>query len=404
MSVGAGKDSFTFALTSSFEPEPEPLVITVGIITTTVYFLPVAGSALGQATPDIYYSLGTTVYISGGLTQTFSEDQFTNLRTLTAPTTITTSIVEKSTGSSTTSSTTTVIPIWVQAGGFYWSPVPLPTPGPLKIPSLPEFPPIPNPPCFRFLDIFSIDCPPDKTKPTSTFKSGDSAEPTFTASCGSPCTANCDTTGTATSTECSKAIATNYWVSCASNSCVTTSSSTVTGCAVEPSITTTTGTDYRPLATLLTGDDEGSDKDISITPIWTVVQTTISKRVYLSGSTYTVKSGSITVNGLGYSVPAVSASSVLVIGGSTATVYPPVVASIGSITATGYGTNPLTPSSTTTPVQSTTTCSLPIPTLADPKNGQVYCFSEHNDGTYVPFNITGEQAVLNSICNEGKTL
>ncbi|KAF7861794.1 hypothetical protein EAF04_007677 [Stromatinia cepivora] len=346
MSIEAGESSFTFALTSSFEPEP--LVITVGIITTTVYFLPVAGSALGQATPDIYYSLGTTVYTSGGLTQTFSEDQFTNLRTLTAPTTITTSLVERSTGSSTTSSTTTVIPIWVQAGGCYVSPVPLPTPGPLKFPSLPEFPPIPNPPCF----------------------SGNSAEPTCTTSCGSPCTANCDTTGTPTSTECSTTTATNYWVSCASSSCVTTTSSTITGCAVEPSITTITEADYCPLAALPPGDDEGFDEDISITPIWTIVQTTISERVYMSGSTYTVKSGSITVNGVGYSVPAVSASSVLVIGGSTATIYPPVVASAGSITAASYGTNPLTPSSTATPVQSTTTPSLPIPTVEIPRMGK----------------------------------
>lgn len=402
MSVEAGEDSFTFALTSSFEPEP--LVITVGIITTTVYFLPLAGSALDLATPDIYYSLATTVYVSGGLTQTFSEDQFTNLRTLTASTTITTSLVEKSTGSSTTSSTTTVIPIWVQAGGFYWSPVPLPTPGPLKIPTLPEFPPIPNPPCFRFLDIFSIDCPPDKTKSTSTFKSGSSAEPTCTANCPTPCTANCHTTGTPTSTECSTATATNYWVSCASSSCVTTSSTTVTGCAVEPSITTFTGSDYCPLVALPTGDDEGSDEDRSITPIWTIIQTTISERVLISGSTYTVASGSITVNGVGYSVPAVSASSVMVIGGSTATIYPPVVASAGSITAAGYGTNPLTPTSTVTPVQSTTTSSLPIPTVVDPYTGEVYCFSEHNDGTYVPFNITGEETVLDSICFQGNTL
>ncbi|TGO50766.1 hypothetical protein BOTNAR_0380g00080 [Botryotinia narcissicola] len=306
--------------------------------------LPLAGSAVELATPDIFYSLRTTLYLSGSVTQIFSEAQFTNLRTLTAPTITTTSLVERSTGSSTTSSTTTLIPIWVQAGGLHWSPVPIPTPLPIKIPSLPEFPPIPNPPCFKFLDIFSIDYPPDKSR------------------------------------------------------------STITGCAVQPSVTTFMATNYCPLVALPTGDDEGSDEDRTITPIWTVIQTTISERVSISKSLYTVTSGSRTVNGVGYSVPAVVTSSVMVLGGLTATLYPPAVVSSASITAPGYGTNPLTPTSTVVPVKSTTTSLLPIPTRSDPRDQRAYCFRQHNDGKYVPLNITGEQEVLFSICNQGKTL
>ncbi|TGO19976.1 hypothetical protein BPAE_0325g00030 [Botrytis paeoniae] len=341
--------------------------------------LPVAGFALKLATPDFYYSLGTTIYLSGSVTQIFSEAQFANLRTLTAPTITTTSLVERSTDSSTTSLTTTLIPIWVQAGGFYWSPVPIPTPLPIKIPSLPKFPPILNPPCFKFLDIFSIYCP-DKSKSTSTFKSGKSVEPTFTSSCGSPCTVNCHTTGIPTSTECATETATNYWVSCTSSTCVNTSSNTVTGCAVELSVTTFTATDYCPLVALPT------------------------ERVFISGSLYTVTSGSITVNGVGYSVLAVATSSVMVLGGLTATLYPPAVVSSASITASGCGTNLLTPTSTVVPVQSTTTSLSPIPTLSDPNDEQAYCFRQHNDGNYVPFNITGEQEVLFSLCSQGNTL
>ncbi|TGO32910.1 hypothetical protein BHYA_0279g00010 [Botrytis hyacinthi] len=233
---------------------------------------------------------------------------------------------------------------------------------------------------------------------------GKSVEPTCTSNCGSPCTANCHTTGTPTSTECATETATNYWVSCASSTCVTTSSNTVTGCAVQPSVTTSTATDYCPLVALPTGDDGGSDEDRTITPIWTVIQTTISERVSISGSLYTVTSGSITVNGVGYSVPAVVTSSVMVLGGLTATLYLPAVVSSASITAPGYGTNPLTPTSTVVPVQSTTTSLLPIPTRSDPRDQQAYCFRQPNDGKYVPFNITGEQEVLFSICNQGNTL
>ncbi|THV45523.1 hypothetical protein BGAL_0479g00090 [Botrytis galanthina] len=90
---------------------------------------------------------------------------------------------------------------------------------------------------------------------------------------------------------------------------------------------------------------------ITVTPIWTVIQTTISERVSISGFLYTVTSGSITVNGVGYSVPAVVNSSVMVLGGLTATLYPPAVVSSVSITAPGYGTNPLTPTSTVVPVK-----------------------------------------------------
>ncbi|KAF7941802.1 uncharacterized protein EAE97_006639 [Botrytis byssoidea] len=378
-----------------FEPS---MAVKCSAIKPPLLPLPVTGSALRPAIPDIYYSLGTTVYLSGSVTQIFSEAQFINLRTLTAPTITTTSLVERSTGSSTTSSTTTLIPIWVQAGGFHWSPVPIPTPLPIKIPSLPEFPPIPNPPCFKFLDVFSIDFPLGKSKSTSTFKSGKSVEPTYTSNCGSPCTANCHKTGTPTSTECATETTTNYWVSCASSTCVTTSSNTVTGCAVQLSVTTFTAKYYCLLVALPRGEDEGLVEDRTITSIWTVIQTTISERVSISGSLYTVTSESITVNGVGYSVPAVVTSSVMVLGGLTATLYSPAIVSSASITAPGYGTNPLTPQARTS------TSLLPIPTRSDPRDQRAYCFRQHNDGKYVPFNVTGEQEVLFSICNQGNTL
>lgn len=135
-----------------------------------------------------------------------------------------------------------------------------------------------------------------------------------------------------------------------------------------------------------------------------MIQITISEIVLISGSLYTVTSGSITVNGVGYSVPAVVNSSVMVLGGLTATLYPPAVDSSASITAPGYGTNTLTPTSTVVLVKSTTTSSLPIPTRTSVADKPTYCFRQHNDGNYVSFNITGEQEVMFSIYNQGNTL
>jgi len=106
-------DTFTFILTSSFEPSL--LVITVRITTTTVYFLPVTAPAgetgLPTTTPIAVYTLPTTAHTSDGTTQTFLRGPIHRLRTLTAPTIITTAFVVTVTVSSSTSSSTTMISI-----------------------------------------------------------------------------------------------------------------------------------------------------------------------------------------------------------------------------------------------------------------------------------------------------
>ena len=52
------------------------------------------------STPSTFYSLPTTVYTSNGVTQTFSQAQFTDLATITAQTTVTTTLAEVGYGSS----------------------------------------------------------------------------------------------------------------------------------------------------------------------------------------------------------------------------------------------------------------------------------------------------------------
>lgn len=173
---------------------PQTLTLPNGVVFT-----------IPATTPSTFYSLPTTVYESNGVTQMFSQAQFTNLATITTQTTVTTTITEVGYGSSSTATSTTPVAFWVGVGGFYWSPVPLPTPPPIgfppiRIPSLPSFPEIPSFPCFKLFDIFSIDCPPDKSQPRTKFRSGHPS-PTCKSGCGTLCTADCNSQDDSTSSE-----------------------------------------------------------------------------------------------------------------------------------------------------------------------------------------------------------
>mgnify|MGYP002830480409 CR=1 FL=1 len=226
--------------------------------------------------------LPTTVTEIDGVRWTFSMDQFTDLRSLTGSTTLTSTTLRDEPKASSTSSTTIFPFILVAPGGFYWSPVypPGPTPPPLpKLPRLPSFPPVPNPPCFKLFGIFSINCPPDKQQPTTHFTRGPvkvcqapqlncvkphpltHRQPTCTANCGTleddsnDEESSSSTCRTATSTncytqsqntvcntyigcECQTRTVTDAWVSCNDQTCTTTRTQPITGCYVSASQTT----------------------------------------------------------------------------------------------------------------------------------------------------------------------
>jgi hypothetical protein len=148
MPISSGETTATFTLTSSIQPPP--LVVTIGGVTTTVVFPPTSTPSWDPASSTVVYTLPTTVYTSGGTTQTFSEDQITTLSDYTETTTITTTWTEVSSCGTQTTPSTTVIPIIVTPGGFYWSPVrkPEPTFPGIVISNLPSIPPIPDPPWF----------------------------------------------------------------------------------------------------------------------------------------------------------------------------------------------------------------------------------------------------------------
>ncbi|KAK9419930.1 hypothetical protein SUNI508_06936 [Seiridium unicorne] len=378
MPIPSGDTTSTFALTSSLKPNPT--VITVNGVTSTITFSAVSTALAGTTTDPVYYSLPTTVYTSGGVTQTFSEDQITTMSDYTATTTSTTTWTD---GSS-SSSSTTVVPIIIGPGGFYWSPVPFPTGPKFPIPQLPSPPPIPSPPCFKFLGIFSIDCPPNHQNPTTHFTSG-RPEPTCTANCGtrddpdddesstSTCatetnsvcrtTTGVETCNTYVGCDCVTSTVTDYWVTCsAEDSCSTTSSDVITGCFVTPTATTTGA--YCPLPTYDAGLQEvgeGLPSGITIT----YATSTYPESVAIGSSRYTATSGTVVIGGSTVSLISVTVTTVITVGGTVGTLYPPATKTIPGYNnwdSLGYDE----PSSTTvpfeTPVPATSTTTKPSTT------------------------------------------
>ncbi|KAF4180381.1 hypothetical protein CNMCM7927_001192 [Aspergillus lentulus] len=63
---------------------------------------------------------------------------------------------------------------------------------------------------------------------------------------------------------------------------------------------------------------------------------------------------------------------------------------------------PTKPTSTSAaPTKTTTSLSIPTPTKSsDP----IYCFNEHSDSSYVPFEIAGARAAMGALCNNGNSL
>ena len=171
MPVGVGQTRpFSFYLTPSYSPEP--VILEAGGTSTTLFLPSVSYQSIllcGGVT-QTPASLGTTEYYTNGETYTYSEAEFPSLSDL-ATSTVTTTTLPTQTSQTTSATSITVVPVWVQAGVFYWSPVPQPTPKPgdIPVPPLPSFPPIPTAPCFKLFDLFSIECPPNRFIPTTTF-------------------------------------------------------------------------------------------------------------------------------------------------------------------------------------------------------------------------------------------
>ena len=395
--VPSGHGSFTFNMTTMFQPP----AVTISANNGTYVITPPAQSThygSWDSTEPYNTVLPTTIVSANGTVQTYSEDQITSLATMTTTTYITTvwgeSETSTATGSgSSSSSSTTLVPVVIPVtkGGFYWSAMPNEK-GP-KFPTIdpPGFPSIPTPSCFKFLDIFSIDCPPNDNKaaPTSTFSSGPNS-PSCSSHCGtlpketgssvssststSTCTTqtvtSCRTLTTATpystvcaeyeGCECATKTVTDYAVSCDLTTCTTTSSSVKTGCYVTEE-SSTTGEYCVSGVTVLSGDDQGNNGLTQLLTLDTAsASTSYPESVVISGQAYTPSSGEIVVGGSTLSVPSVTSQTTVTISGTPVVIYPggtgPLVTSIltTEISTASSGAEPGNSASQTTAAPTTT--------------------------------------------------
>ncbi|KAE8167238.1 hypothetical protein BDV40DRAFT_284981 [Aspergillus tamarii] len=81
---------------------------------------------------------------------------------------------------------------------------------------------------------------------------------------------------------------------------------------------------------------------------------------------------------------------------------PPLLAHRDSCPFPITAKDPTNPTSTSTAPTKTTT-SLSVPT-ATKSSDPIYCFNEHNDGSYVPFKVTGAKAAMEALCYNGNSL
>ncbi|KAG4427189.1 hypothetical protein IFR05_017328, partial [Cadophora sp. M221] len=240
-----------------------------------------------------------------------------------------------------------------------------------------------------------------KTEPASACTSktsfGVSGTITTTTNLESSCATifGCDLTNTAitatqTGSVCSEATVTDIWATCSGTACKTTSTATRTGCSVTASSTTTSASSC-PLATLDPTYDQGDDGGgAKFSVPGTLVTSTYSESVLVSGTAYPVANGLVLIGSITLTIPSVSVQTTTKLpDGRPATILPAFVGSKLSITDTAMTLVPIfphptaTPSSTTNPPvvitgTGTITDTLPtdaLPTLTTPSPTASSCVS-----------------------------
>ncbi|KAF5865116.1 hypothetical protein ETB97_005357 [Aspergillus alliaceus] len=73
-------------------------------------------------------------------------------------------------------------------------------------------------------------------------------------------------------------------------------------------------------------------------------------------------------------------------------------------TASGKGATTTESTTTTASSKPSGTTSIPIPTVSDPGSFPVYCFNDHNDGSFASFNTASLNSAVSSLCGSGNTL
>ncbi|KAF3066283.1 hypothetical protein CFAM422_009276 [Trichoderma lentiforme] len=252
-----------------------------------------------------------------------------------------------------------------------------------------------------------------KTTTTTTSKTSKSSTEDCASETNTECHQVCTTKPCATvcntylGCDCTTSSVTDYWVSCQTQSCTTTSSDVITGCFLTATATTTGS--YCPLVTIdPTTDDEGDDVNLfgNWGPTFTV---TYPESVIVQQTPYPVISGYVTVAQTAYPIPNVESLSTTSLDGTRAVVYPSFVGLTVSVTLTQFVLSTFSnPPATTTwsPSKSsstpTSTSSTPYPTNTNINEGNAYCFDGLDD--YVSFSLDEAETAIESLCSAGYTL
>ena len=325
----------------------------------------------------------TTLSISGAAAIIYSKETFPGLSTITAPTTIQTSVVETDNSGKTS---TFVGGIVVGPGGVYW--------GPPGLPPLPPFPGI-SPPCvWPFCtgggggggsDPPGDPDPPPPYKPddpntpesndpkTQSRPSDQSSQPSSTQSPSTSSSAS-QTSSVTSSATCSSQIVTDYWVSCASgasSACSTYSKSVVSGCSVTALTSTTSsacplGASASPDPTMAGFDYSGEypilKPGYSSDVQWAyTVADIVASGVIVGGTTAGPSDSASTSQSLGTLTRTGTDSSAILGSGVSSTTMPTATTSLSSIS----GSNSAVITNTASTTASISLCE----NFADPDNG-----------------------------------
>ncbi|KAF4496330.1 acetylxylan esterase [Fusarium agapanthi] len=196
-----------------------------------------------------------------------------------------------------------------------------------------------------------------------------------------PCATVCNTY---LGCDCTTSQVTDYWVSCKSSSCTTTSTEVITGCLLTATATTTASS--CPLTTLDYNDDLGDDYN-GIGNWGSTYKTTFSASVIVSSTPYPVNDGYATVDRTAYPITDVKSATKTKMLGTSAIIVPSHVGNTISVTIKGV---------------SFVTTNDNIPNRNGHPEAEAYCFEGNSD--YVEFTKDEARQVVGSFCDSSYTL
>ncbi|EYB21918.1 hypothetical protein FG05_11578 [Fusarium graminearum] len=205
-----------------------------------------------------------------------------------------------------------------------------------------------------------------------------------------PCSTVCNTY---VGCDCTTSSVTDYWVSCKSSSCTTTSTEIITGCFLTATATTTGSS--CPLMTVNPRLDDLGDDDSGYGDTGKTVKVTYSATVIVSKTLYPVNKGYVTVDRTAYPIPNVKSVTRTKMRGTSAVILP---SHVGSGIKASTTSDPKATTTVGGSKTSTKTTSTSYPTNDIILNGDGHCWAGRSG--YVEFTPEEADQVIDAFCEE----